>query len=179
MKRQRGFTLIEMMVVVAIVGILAALLFGMASRPVSANAQNVSEQIVTTMGFARLRAASTRKTHMVRIEPNQLSVWVATDTGLKTPVFASTSLVQTLALPKGVTVYGANQTTAPATATAASTLIYDIMFRPDGQTYSYSSVTTATARAGSTLYVTDGSESRKMRVLVYQATGGAYARSGW
>lgn len=170
MRQPRGFTLIEMMVVVAIIGILSALVFGMSSRPYGANAQQVSEQIVSTLGLARLRANATRKTHRVRVQNHQLSLWVADAPGLVAPTFSSPQPIQVLSLPRDVRVWhaqaGALTSTGASPAETAS-LIYDIDVRPDGQ---------ATA---STLFVTDTAQSRKYRVLVYHVTGGSYARQHW
>src|SRR5678815_3556188 len=64
---QRGFTLVELMVVVAIIAILGALMVGMSTRPYGANAATMSDQLVSEFSFARMRSISTRKLHRVTI----------------------------------------------------------------------------------------------------------------
>jgi len=167
---QRGFTLIEMMVVVAIIGILAALLFSMSSQPMGANPQMVSEQVVSTLNLARLRAGSTRKAQRVRIQNSIISIFPATTTGLAAPVGYETNPVFTMAIPKSTVVWnvatGANAS-GGATPIQDTALTYDLLFRADGQAIA------------STIYLTDPQNIHPWRVVVYQATGGSYARLGW
>ena len=167
---QRGFTLIELMVVVAILAILGGLLISASSRPVGASARNTSEQIVSTINFAKLRAASTRRVHLIRVQPQQISVWQASSTGIA-PVNPTWALIQTLQIPNGVRVWDA---TAGATTTTGTAIVentgldgtpYELTIRPDSQ---------ATA---STIWITDG--LHQYRVLTYRVTGGTYARQFW
>lgn len=156
------------MVVIAIIAILASLLIGAATRPVGANARNVSDQIVSQLGLAKMRAAATRRIHRVRIEPTQLTLWVADSTGLTSPVFTSTVPLQTFRLPAGIVIWDALAGATATAPTAANTaLVYDILYRPDGQ---------ATA---SSIFVTDNASTSQFRVRVYKATGGSYARQTW
>jgi prepilin-type N-terminal cleavage/methylation domain-containing protein len=163
-----GFTLIEMMVVVAIVAILAGLLISVSSRPVGANARNVSETIVSTVNFARLRAGATRRVHTVQVTTSQLAVYACANTGLvcTTP---PGDLIQQVRVAKGVTILNTSTTLFPtggATPTAPGTALNSaITIRPDGQA------------SKMTIFLTDTKDS--WRVLVYHVTGGAYARQGW
>ena len=169
-RAQRGFTLVEMMVVVAIIAILGALVVGVSSRPFGANARNVSDQIVSTLSFAKLRASATRRIHRVIVEPQRITVWPATTTGLGAPGGWEAAPIQTLTIPKGVVAWHAQagaSVGAGAAPAQSTTLQYTIDFRPDGQ---------ATA---STIFVTDSAQNQTFRVLVYHATGGSYARQYW
>lgn len=163
-----GFTLVEMMVVVAIVAILAGLLISTSSRPIGANARNTSDSIVSTINFAKLRASATRRVHTVQVTPDQLAVYACANTGL---VCSSPpgDLIQQVRVAKGVTIFNTSTTLYPTGGASVSapsgTLNTALAIRPDGQ---------ATA---TTIFLTDTKES--WRVLVYHVTGGAYARQGW
>jgi prepilin-type N-terminal cleavage/methylation domain-containing protein len=165
MKTQRGFTLVEMMVVVAIVGVLVAVAFHVDTRTYGASAQSASDQVTETMSFARLRANATRRIHRVTVQPSQLTVYQATTTGLGTPT--AWQQIQIVKTPTGVTLWNAQSGALAGSGSSPSkstTFSFDIDFRPDGH---------------ATVFVSDNSANGKYRVVVYHATGGSYARQYW
>jgi len=176
-RSQRGFTLIELMIVVAIIAIMGALLVGMATRPYGANAQTLSEQLAGTFTYARTRAISTRRTHkvtiynatnngragqFVSIEQNQTK-------GMRSA--GTYDLIEYRSIPTNSIIWSAT-TGIPSTGanpTQNTNLPFTLYFRPDG------SVSSA-----STIYITDQMGTPKhYRVVLVQATGSSYARQTW
>jgi prepilin-type N-terminal cleavage/methylation domain-containing protein len=164
----RGFTLIEMMVVVAIVAILSGLVISASSKPVGASARSVSEQIVGTLNAAHLRAQATRRVHKVVFDDSHAWVMVASETGLVPSGAATYSTLQTLTFPAGVKIYDVSTSAIASpsgTAYTPTAVNYDLFIRPDGQS------------TQTTLFVGDG--LHQWRVVVYHITGGIYAREFW
>jgi prepilin-type N-terminal cleavage/methylation domain-containing protein len=186
MRDQRGFTLIEMMVVVAIVLILTALMIGVNGKPYGGNPRTVSDEISSVFNTCKMRAVSSRRWTRCRVTPTSVTIHQWSNTGMtspgaspttpcaSTPVYPCYQYVQNYDLPNGITVWG-NTTTACATApctgaptaVAASTYTFDIDFKPDGSS------------TGGTIYVADAAKNESYRVVVYTATGSSYMRSGW
>lgn len=185
-RSQRGFSLIEMMVVVAVIAVLAGLMISLSTKSYGANPRAVSDQIVATMNLAKLRAISTRRWHRVEVTgptattPNSVILWQWSDVGmgvptgscvLGPPATACWQVVEVTSLPRTIVIHNAT-TTVYASAGAASvvqdpSLDFLIDFRPDGS-----------STAG-TVFLADSSSTHPWRVLVYQATGSSYARENW
>jgi prepilin-type N-terminal cleavage/methylation domain-containing protein len=173
MKNQRGFTLIELMVVIVVIGVLSALLIGINSQTYGASAMNVADELVSQMELCKMRAVSTRRWHRCEVTPSSVTVMQWQSTGMAVPAVGVWSVVQKLTIGTGITVWGttvaacASSPCAGSPTTANTALDFDVDFKPDGSS------------TGGTLFVTDPAQNKMYRVVIYTATVGSYARNSW
>ena len=164
----RGFTLVELMVVIAIIAVLSVLVISVNGTAYGANATSAGDQLNSAFNFAKLRAISMRRYTRVEVKTKTATVWQSSQTGLVTPT--SWQFVQTFTIPTGASVWDGSTTVyASSGATVSQNASVDFMvdFKPDGSS------------TGGTVFVTDRANAHSTRVLVYRATGSSYARADW
>jgi prepilin-type N-terminal cleavage/methylation domain-containing protein len=175
--RQRGFSLIEMMVVVAIIAILSALVIGLNGRTYGANSQNTAQELAGLFNTCRMRAVSTRRWHRCEVTATGMTMSQWSATGLTVPSGTCTPPATNCWQPQTVTPFGTNVIAWSTLNTPDAVggqnpsqntgFPYDMDFRPDGSS------------VGGTIYISDPYAKKPWRTLVYKATGGSYARIGW
>ena len=172
LRAARGFTLIEMMVVVAIISIPVALAVNLRTTTYGANTATVADQVVSRLEFARMRAISTRHTQRVQLTNNIVTILNGDQSGMVTP--ASFTELQQMILPNAVVIW-ASDTAVNAAPTnpgmgETSPLAVFVDFRPDGSVGPGSQ---------GTLYLTDTHRAHDFRVIVYKVTGSVFSRPVW
>jgi prepilin-type N-terminal cleavage/methylation domain-containing protein len=177
-KRERGFTLIELMVVVGIIAIVSMLMTTFASRQIGANGKNVADQINSFVSAGRQRAVATQHYQRIEITPTAINMWQFRQAGMATPSGTCPpncwDFVRSMTMPNGVSVWSVSTTVYGQTAGAGNgpsakntSLDYNLDIRPDG------------GSTGGTVFVSDDTGTNQYRVAVYKITGGSYARAGW
>ncbi len=195
-KAERGFTLIELMVVVAIIAAISVVMFGLTGTTYGKSANSIADQITQDLNTCKMRAVSTRRWHRCEITgpsvtapytPSSVTVMQWQYSGMANPALDATGAKWFLvfndkfsnAAPNGAEAINGVQvwdaTTTPciangcATAPTApnNTLVFDIDFRPDGSS------------TGGTLFITQPNRAGAYRVVTYKATGSSYARNSW
>jgi prepilin-type N-terminal cleavage/methylation domain-containing protein len=164
----RGFSLVELMVVTAIISVLSVLVISVNGRAYGANAASVSDQLTSAFGLAKLRAISTRRYTRLEVKARTATLWQSSQIGLVAPT--TWQFCQTFTIPNGVTVWDGSTTvyaSAGATVSQNAAVDFAVDFKPDGSS------------TGGTVFVTDSANAHPARVLVYRATGSSYARAQW
>src|SRR5262245_11213746 len=98
-RTQRGFTLVEMMMVIAIIGVLSGLIIGVNGTAYGANAARVSDQLTSAFSLAKQRAISTRRYTRVDVRARTATVWQSSQVGMVTPT--AWQYCQTFTIPRG------------------------------------------------------------------------------
>lgn len=150
-KNKTGFTLVELITVLALVGIMAAVAMPKLSNVMSAQSPGYRDQMMATIDYARKIAVAQRRHVCMSIAAS--TVTVTSDHGL--PVsHTNGTCPSTLTLPSG-----ANVVTAPSNVTASpsASIDFDAQGRP--VTGAPATITVTDASSGQTATLTIEAES--------------------
>lgn len=166
----RGVTLVELMVVVAIVGVLSALSFFLVkSTSYAGTPRGFTEQIAAVADTARLRAVATRKWQRLEFLADRVEHWEADLDGMGPP--NNWVLMRTIFVPRNVEIAAVSTRThlVPNDAVPGYGvgLGDGVQFAPDG------------AGQAGTVFIGDTFGKLKSRAAFYRATGSVYVFEGW
>ncbi len=164
----RGFTFVEMMLVIAIVAALSGVMIRISRSAYGASVNPVSDQLTSALGFAKLRAISTGHYTHVEVEARAATVWQSMQPGMVAPT--TWQFCQSFTIRDGATVSNGATTVYASSGAAVSqnpSVSFTIDFRPDGTS------------TGGTLFVTDAAKANPQRVAANRGAGTAYARASW
>lgn len=175
-RRQRGFTLIELMVVVAIIALLSAFLISVKGVTYGASPQSTAQLVANYFNTCKMRSVSQRRWHRCEVTPTTFTIYQWSVTGMTTPVVTSCpggcwQIVSQVTFDKNVVEWAgttaSNDAAGGATPVQSASAV-DIDFKPDGS-----------SATGGAVFFSDNQGNKPWRVVVYKATGSSYARSGW
>ena len=164
---QRGFTLVELMIVVAVIGIVTGFAFTVNAESGGGNPENASQQVAALASLGRMRAISTRHIHRLEAKPDMVVLWESDQLGA-VPATAWRA-VKTVRFASSVMMWSASTSVLTASGNAPTqntTLDFMTDFSPDGSS------------TGATLFMTNIKQSKSFRILMYRY-GDSYARTGW
>ena len=166
-RAQGGFTLIELMIVVAIIGVVSYMLLSLSSRTYGANSKNVADSVSATLNAIRSRSIATRRIQRAFVKTTEILVWESDTTGLTDDNDASDDrFVLREAIPSGVTVWNVDSSSSATNPSQNASVNYEIRFKPDGSSN------------GGTIFLID-TNSKQYKLPIYTYTGSVFARAGW
>jgi len=140
-RQSRGFTLIELMVVVAIVAILVTLTVSVTKAQYSGNPRGIADQVNATVTLAKQRAVANRRYHKIEVLPQEIDLWQWSSFGMATPGGSCPpncwQFLQKTAVPTEGLIWDATTTVYASsgyTGSKNSSLDFEIDVRPDGST---------------------------------------------
>ena len=166
--RQQGFTLIEMMVVVAIIGVVSAIAVQIPEED-DATVDGVAAQVSTELDQSRLRSIADHRWQRMIVSGKTVTFQVGNTIGMVPPT--TWTLDRAISVPSNVQLVAIGSTSAidplGGAPSAGTGFTSGITFAPDGSS------------VPRTIYFDNVRGTSPTRVVVFATTGTVLTRSGW